>query len=437
MAKQLDLLIIGGGVWGTALLYLMAKYTDVKRLGLVEKYDRIAALNSHGSSNSQTLHCGDIETNYTLEKALTVKKAVDTIICYAEKQSNCDDIIFKFSKMVLGVGTKECAALRERFTVFKEHYPNMRLLERADIADIEPNVALQQDQEIIALGSTDDYSGVNYAALAESFVENAKKETDKDITFELGCQVHDIVKTDEGFRVSTGGETFLARSVVVCAGAHSLLFAQRMGHGLEFSCLPVAGSFYFTPKVLNGKVYTVQNDVLPFAAIHGDPDVLVQDKTRFGPTALMLPMLERYNKRTILEFFKVLRFDRNVAKAFWGLLRVPDIRNYIFKNILFEVPFIRRRLFLHDARKIVPSLKLKDLTFAKGFGGIRPQLIDKKTQALLLGEAKISPGNGIIFNMTPSPGGTSCLVNAEKDLRSVVAHLGAKFDEERFNAELG
>ena len=33
------------------------------------------------------------------------------------------------------------------------------------------------------------------------------------------------------------------------------------------------------------KVYMVQNDKLPFAALHGDPDILKNGKTRFGPTA--------------------------------------------------------------------------------------------------------------------------------------------------------
>lgn len=36
--------------------------------------------------------------------------------------------------------------------------------------------------------------------------------------------------------------------------------------------------------------------------------------------------------------------------------------------------------------------------------------------ALVMGEAKIDTGEGSIFNMTPSPGGTSCLENAEIDM---------------------
>jgi malate dehydrogenase (quinone) len=102
----------------------------------------------------------------------------------------------------------------------------------------------------------------------------------------------------------------------------------------------------------------------------------------------------------------------------------------------FEIPVIRRHLFLSDARKIVPNMQLKDLTFAKKTGGIRPVMIDKKNHCLHLGEAKLNPGNGLIFNMTPSPGATSCLGNAEKDLDIIVEYLGAKKNEEQLNKDL-
>jgi len=73
MSEQIhQVAIIGGGVCGTALLYLLSEYSDIDDIVLIEKYDAIATVNSHGRNNSQTLHCGDIETNYTIEKASTV-----------------------------------------------------------------------------------------------------------------------------------------------------------------------------------------------------------------------------------------------------------------------------------------------------------------------------------------------------------------------------
>jgi len=431
--------IVGGGVCGTALLYLLAEYSDIDDIVLIEKYDGVAKVNSHGRNNSQTLHCGDIETNYTLDKASKVKSAAEMIVNYTETLDKRDKVIFKYPKMVIAVGEEECQRLRERFERFKTRFSTMQLLEKEDIAEVEPSVVLidgvMRPEPCIALAVLDEYCAVDFNQLSESFTSQSLC-TDKALSLRFNSHVEEIIHEDGLFHINTQDRQIKARSVVVSAGGHSLLLAQQMGHGLEFSCLPVAGSFYFTPKVLNGKVYTVQNDNLPFAAVHGDPDVLVEGKTRFGPTALLLPLLERYNLSTFFEFLRVLRLDRNVLKVFWDLFKVSDIRNYILKNFLFEVPGLRCWLFLKDARKIVPSLKLKDIEFAKGFGGVRPQLIDKKQSKLLLGEAKITPGNGIIFNMTPSPGASSCLANAEIDMRLIIAHLGGEIDEQKLQDTL-
>jgi malate dehydrogenase (quinone) len=438
--NKYDLLIIGAGVSGTALLYLASRYTDIKHIGIIDKYAAPARVNSLSSNNSQTLHCGDIETNYTLDKALKVQRAANMLKNYAVAQADSHHIIFKYPKMVLGVGEDECHQLRERFEVFSPHYPNLKLLDKKAIARIEPAVAMLdgrfREDEIVALGSTDEYTAVDYEALSNSFVRQAKSDSSKHVDLHLDEYVKHIKIDHERFLVETRHTCYQARAIVVCAGGHSLKLAHDLGYGLHYSCLPVAGSYYFTPAVLKGKVYTVQNDALPFAAIHGDPDVLVPGKTRFGPTALVLPILERYNLSTMPDFLQVFRFDKRVAKVLLDLIRNRDIRNYMLKNMLFEIPLIRKWLFLKDARKITPSLRLRDLKFAHNVGGIRPQLIDKDHQKLLLGEAKIDTGIGAIFNMTPSPGGTSCLENAEIDLRTIVKHLDASIDEVAFKQDL-
>ena len=431
-----DVLIIGGGISGAALLFELARYTDLSELCLLEKRDAIADLNSHGRNNSQTLHCGDIETNYSLKKAVQVQATARMVVNYCLSLPERDKLIYKYPKMVLGVGAEECRELRERYSVFREHFPTMQLLEREQIAEIEPRVVKERHDEIVALAVLDEYTAVDYQALSNSFVQQARQQRDKQIKVHLSTYVREIRQQGDHYEIISNRGTYRARFVVVSAGAHSLLYAQRLGYGMNYSCLPVAGSFYYAPRVLNGKVYTVQKKSLPFAAIHGDPDVLVPEKTRFGPTALVLPMLERYNLRTVGDFLKVFRPDWRVMKVLWDLFRVSEIRNYIFKNFLFEVPFIRRLLFLHDARKIVPDLELKELEFAKGTGGVRPVMIDKLNRKLHLGEAKINPGTGIIFNMTPSPGATSCLGNAETDMRIIAEYLGCRIDEARFHNEL-
>ncbi|MBW4464239.1 MAG: FAD-dependent oxidoreductase [Pegethrix bostrychoides GSE-TBD4-15B] len=446
MERQYDVVIIGGGVTGTALLYMLSAFTDLKRIALVEKYPTIAAVNSKATNNSQTIHCGDIETNYSLEKALKVRRPAQMLVHYAEQLPPAvrDQVIYRYPKMVLGIGQAECDFLRQRYETFSPHFTGMRLLEKAQIAEVEPNVVQLNGQlrpeAAVAISILNEYTAINYGALAQSFVDQAQAIADsasgKTIDLRLAQQVQRVEPAGSSYRVITPDDSLIARFVVVSAGGHSLLFAHRMGIGLEYSCLPVAGNFYFTPELLNGKVYTVQNDKLPFAAIHGDPDVTTPGKTRFGPTALPLPLLERYSPKTLIDYLEVLKFDQTVAAVLWDLFKVRDIRNYIFKNMAFEMPLLNRRLFLKDARKIVPSLQLKDLEFAAGFGGIRPQLIDRNQRQLILGQAEIDPGNGLRFNITPSPGATTCLGNAEQDVLRIQQHLGCEFEQSGFEPAL-
>jgi malate dehydrogenase (quinone) len=437
-----DVLIIGGGVSGAALFYELERYSDVGSLCLLEKYGALATLNSSATSNSQTLHCGDIETNYTLEKAAKVKRTAKMVEKYCRSHGYENDIIYAHQKMALGVGYDEVDFMTKRHSEFSTLYPYLQVFDRETLKRIEPAVIFdehgrERKDEVIGVGVQGEYTTVDFRRLSESFVANALKSEKTRTDLFFNQQVQHIEKRGDLFEVRTGSETYYASFVVVDAGAHSLFLAHRMGHGLDYGILPMAGSFYRSTKhILNGKVYMVQNPKLPFAALHGDPDLLLDGLTRFGPTALMLPKLERYKRGTYLDFLRTLRLDHNVVRIFYDLLKDDDIRNYVLRNFLFEVPWLNKRLFVKDARKIVPSLQLGDIEYASGFGGVRPQVLDKKNRKLMLGEASIDTGEGIVFNMTPSPGATSCLGNARRDAERICAHLNRHFDAARFDAEL-
>lgn len=441
-----DVLIVGGGISGTALFYELAKYTDVNSLCLLEKYEALATLNSKGTSNSQTIHVGDIETNYTLEKAKITKRTAKMVEKFCLQYNLEEKIMFSHQKMALGVGEKEVRFIENRFNEFKELFPYLELWDVEKLKTREPKIVYSdraqtkvRPEPILAMGTDTQYTTVDFGAMSEALAEQAQKASTAITDIFYHSQVEEIEEQeDKIFKVTTTKkETYTADFVVVNAGAHSLFLAHKMGYGEHMGCLPMAGSFYMTDgHFLNGKVYMVQNNKLPFAALHGDPDILAEGKTRFGPTALILPKLERYKPGTYLDFFKTLNFDSKIVKIFWDLLKDGDIRNYIFKNFLFEVPLINKKLFVQDARKIVPALSVDDIEYANGFGGVRPQVLDKEKEKLMLGEASINPGNGLIFNMTPSPGATSCLGNAERDMKIIVDFLGLSYDETQFLEDL-
>lgn len=445
--KHYEVVIVGGGISGAALFYELAKYSTAKNICMLEKYEALATLNSKGTSNSQTIHVGDIETNYTLEKAKITKRTAKMIEKFCLQYNLQDKIMFKHQKMALGVGEKEVEFITKRYNEFKEIFPYLELWDKEALRELEPKLVYADKEQtkdrpepIIAMGARDEYTTVDYGAMTEELAkagQNADKSKTTDIFF--NSEVEDIERVGNKYKLTTvNGTVYTADFVVVNAGAHSLYLAHKMGYGKHMGSLSMAGSFYITNgEFLNGKVYMVQNDKLPFAALHGDPDILENGKTRFGPTALALLVLERYKGgKSIFQCLKTMNIDGSIIKIFWDLLKDSEIRNYVFKNFLFEVPGINKKLFVKDARKIVPSLSVDDLEYAKGFGGVRPQVLNKTEKKLMLGEASLSEGNGIIFNMTPSPGATSCLGNAQRDIKVVCEYLNLEFDEAQFLADL-
>lgn len=416
--------IVGGGVTGTALLYVLSHYTNIQSIALIEKYKNVAEVNSHYNNNSQTLHFGDIETNYTLEKAGRVKEAAEMLALYMEKHAT--DAFSKGAKMVLAVGDKEIAELEDRFEKFQKLFPKLKKIGREEIGRIEPKVTEGRDQKekILALFTEDGYA-VNYKKLSESFILEARK-AGKITDIYLSTKATDIKRENNGYKIFTASGAVKADAIAVMAGPHSLVFAKKLGYGKNLGLLPVAGSFYCADNILRGKVYTMQIKKLPFAAIHGDPDVNNPKETRFGPTAKVLPLLERHNYGTMFDFIKTSIWNIRGIVSLIKIISDKTLFLYVLKNIGYDLPFIGQWLFLQDARKIAPTLKYRDLRFGKGIGGIRPQIVNTVTKKLEMGEAEII-GDKILFNITPSPGASVSLKNAEQDALKIVSMLGLPF----------
>lgn len=434
--KVFDTAIVGGGVAGTSLLFTLARYTDITDLILFEKYEEVSLLNSNPKANSQTLHVGDIETNYTFEKAQKVKKASFMVSNYIKRFGKDEGIGFIRDKMALAVGNDEIERLKARYEEFKALYPYLELWDEEKLKEIEPKIMEERREPVLAMGATGQITTVDFKKLSESFVQHAL-DTDKNIQMRYSEEVTKIERDAEGlYDITTDTTTFKAKTVVVNAGSYSLLFAQDMGYGLDYATLPIGGSFFFTKeRLLNSKVYTMQNPKLPFAAVHGDPDCTQGWNTRFGPTAFALPKLERYHSLHVKDFIKALNIDKDVTHVYLDLFKDKTIRNYIFRNVMEELPWLGKEVFVKDAQKVIPSLEASDLSFASGYGGMRPQIVDRPKRELMLGEAKINE-SGIIFNMTPSPGASSSLNIAMHDAKEVCVHLGLTFDAEKHQKEI-
>ncbi|WP_435146331.1 FAD-dependent oxidoreductase [Halobaculum sp. P14] len=437
MSGKYDLVIVGGGISGASLLYTTAKFTDIDSIALVEKESEIAAINSDHTNNSQTLHFGDIETNYTLDKAEKVKEGAEILAGYLENHDPDREMHAKRSKMVLAVGDDEVDALESRYhdEGFGDLFPKLRAIGRDEIEELEPKVVEGRDPslDLLALQTPDGYV-VDYGATAKSLVDNATEEPNVDVF--TSTEVTDVTKGYDGYTLTTTDGQFDCDATVVAAGSHSLQMAKELGYGQDKVLLPIAGSFFLADDFLNGKVYTLQMKKLPFAAVHGDADVHDPSITRFGPTAKLVPTLERGRLSTVGDFLDV--FGLNVAAflSYANILADRILLPYVLRNLVYDLPEVGRRAFLPHVQKVVPNAELDDIERATGYGGVRPQIVDTKKKSLDMGEAKIV-GDDVIFNITPSPGASTSLKNAMRDTRTLMDFFDGEyeFDEDAFRAD--
>ena len=431
--EEYNVAIIGAGVTGTAILYTLSKYTNVDKIVLIDKCSGIAQVQSHRKNNSQTLHMGDIESHYSLEKSKSVKKAAYYVKNYVDSHEGLHRNV---PKMLLAVGKEEVSRLKEWWKPREELFPNMKIIEREEIAEHEPKLVegRNHDQEILAVFTKKGYA-VDYGALSKSFVDEAQKSGGK-IKILVNTKITNLSKKGEEYIIKTKYEKIKSKVVIFATSGHSLYFAHKMGYGKNFILLPIAGSFFCGPKYLNGKVYTMQNPKLPFAAVHGDPDVKNKNTTRFGPIAKVLPMLERYRYASVIDFIKLFRFKLSAISSLITILLDPTYYRYVLWNMMYDLPYFGKYFFAKEIRKIIPSVKGSKLMYGRGIGGIRPQMVDIKTKSVKMGEAKLI-GDNLIFNITPSPGASVCLDNARIDVKTIVKFLGEKanFDEEAFEKE--
>ncbi len=350
-----DVIIIGGGVSGTALLYTLSKYTNLKNVGLIEKYSDFGLVNSSPRMNSQTLHFGDIETNYTLEKAKKVKRYADMVMHYLENEKAVrgdEGIFIKVPKMVLAVGKDQVQTLRDRYPSFGQLFPKLKMIGKEEIGRIEPRILEGRDpgQELLALLTEDGYT-VDFRRLCRSFADNAKA-LNPDLSIYFSTRVEKITRANGNFIIKTDKGEFESGAVVVAAGSHSLIYAKSLGYGKNYSILSMAGSFYTGPRVLNGKVYTMQIPKLPFAAVHGDPEVNNENITRFGPTAKPIFFLERYNYSTFWEYWKTFGLS---IKPVLSILKISSDRvifNYLLKNVFYDFPGLGKDYSLKRLRRL-------------------------------------------------------------------------------------
>ena len=150
------------------------------------------------------------------------------------------------------------------------------------------------------------------------------------------------------------------------------------------------------------------------------------EEVRFGPTAKVIPILERKHWKTFWDFLKTNKVDLKVLRTLLRIISDRDIFGFILQNMIYDMPFIGKKCYISTIEKIIPKISEEGIHFEKRLGGIRPQLVNKETGELVMGVGEIV-GDNIIFNVTPSPGATACLQTAKNTAKKLSKFFGDSF----------
>lgn len=147
----------------------------------VERQPEVGQLNTHYTQNSQTLHVGDIESNYKdLNKIKQVVRDAGMLPSFFNLfPDETSGLYTNVGKMLMGVGDKEVKEVIKRYewlTLQEKVFPNNTLLNRDEIEEIEPALVQGRNpnEPIVAYYSPDGYA-VNFEQTAKKMVDIAQR----------------------------------------------------------------------------------------------------------------------------------------------------------------------------------------------------------------------------------------------------------------------
>jgi malate dehydrogenase (quinone) len=427
-----NVIIEGLGVTGMAVLLHLALFTNVNHVTAVDRRPGPAQVNSSPENNSQTEHQGEAESNYNRDKVIEVHAMAQLQIGFIENFA--PHAGRRIDTHMIGVGAEEVALFEERFEWLVKLLPHLRLLRRAELAIMEPKLIEGRDpnEPIISIYSNRGFM-VDFQQFGEAMLDKTMEMVrdggrDFEILFNTDCG--NERRIEGGFALTVGGREVTCRVLEIAKGNGSILVAHRLGYGSNLVTLPVGGGYYVAPVQVNSKVYGFQDDRIPLAAVHLDPDLNNAGVMRFGPTAEPIPMLEPDSLLSAWEFMKT---GTLTPRGLFGVCMMLTFNLFLvwfgLRNMRYRIPFVGKWLFArYAAQKIMPSIRARDLTRASGKGGVRGQLVDLDTWKLSK-LTRILPPKGVHANCipAPSPGASAAMGNAVISVRNIVKWLGPEY----------
>ncbi len=353
-----DIAIIGGGIVGAATFYKLQNKNPNKRIVLIEKEMKLAGHQT--GNNSGVIHSGLYYKPGSL-KAENCIKGRRELVAFAKKYDIPHDVC---GKIVVATHEKELDNLEKIYqTGLQNKIEGLKKITSKEIKEYEPHVDGIAGLLVPCTGIIDFVAATNKMAELALEAQPLSKMV-------LGCEVKDIIKSDDSSTIVTNQNDFKTKHIVFCAGLQADRLAKKDGVKLKEKVVGFRGDYYELTKQGMHKVkhliYPVPNPDFPFLGVHFTR--MTNGEIECGPNAVFTFKREGYRKT---DFSLKDTFDALTYKGTWKLF---------FKNMKFGIDEYRRafskKLFLKTLQRMIPSLTMDDIK--PGRSGVRALLLSEE-----------------------------------------------------------
>ena len=400
--KNFDIIIVGGGIIGTATALSLQNNPKLNIL-IIEAEKELA--HHQTGNNSGVIHSGLYykpgslkAKNCTEGRELLYKFCNENNIEYA-----------RCGKIVVANNDSELNALEE---LFKRGVANglngIKKLSAEEIKEFEPHARGIAGLYVPQTGIVD------YKKVTEAY---AKIFLDKDGSIETDCKFLSLINNNRELVIETTKGEFKTKFLVNCGGLYCDKIAKLCDVNPGLQIIPFRGEYFSLKKekeyLVKNLIYPVPDPQFPFLGVHFTR--MINDGVEAGPNAVLAFKREGYTKKD---------FSLNdVSKMFLysGFWRMAS--KYYRMGFGEFYRSLSKKAFVKALQKLVPEIQLDDIE--PGGAGVRAQALEPNGK--LVDDFRIVEASRMIHVLNaPSPAATASLSIG----RTVADIILKKFDKE-------
>ena len=393
---QFDYIIVGGGVLGCAVGYLLSTRTEApQRVAILEKESSLAAHQT--GRNSGVIHSGIYYKPGSLKARMCLEgKLLLEAFCqrHAIPFERC-------GKVIVAVDEKELPALTAIHERGSKNGVACEIIDDVALHALEPHVQGIRAIHVPMTGI------VNYRHITEKFAECIRQAGGE---VRLGTRVETVYERTDSLLVETNGGAVEGRMLINCAGLQSDRLAIACGLQPEIRIVPFRGEYFELTHeahhLCRNLIYPVPNPNFPFLGVHFTR--MIAGGVECGPNAVFAFGREAYTKCG----FNLLDFANALA--------YPGLWSFAVRHWQTACGEMWRSLskgaFVRALQRLVPGIRAEHLIPAEP--GIRAQALSRDGR--LVDDFVIQKTRRSIHVLNaPSPAATASLAIAEHIVRMV------------------